>query len=146
MGIEIEHKYLVKDDTYKEMASKCYIIRQGYLNRDPERTVRVRIKGDEAFLTVKGRNKGDVRLEFEYQIPYTQALEMLELCQGRVIEKKRYIVKYGDYQWEIDEFMGDLNQLVLAEIELSESGHSYPIPHFIGEEVTGDPSYYNSML
>lgn len=146
MAKEIEHKYLVKNDGYKEMASSVKEIRQGYLSRCPERVVRVRTVDGEGFLTVKGKNIGDTRLEFEYAIPYKDALEMLSLCEGRVIEKKRYIVEYEGHLWEVDEFGGDLSPLATAEIELSSSDEPYAIPDFVGENVTGKPEYYNSSL
>lgn len=146
MAKEIEHKYLVSDAGFREMASESHRIAQGYLNREPERTVRVRLRDDRAFLTVKGKNRGDERLEFEYEIPFADGRAMLELCSGRVIRKTRFIVPFGGYIWEVDCFEGELKGLILAEIELSESRHDYPLPPFIGQEVTGDPRYYNSNL
>lgn len=146
MGIEIEHKYLVKDDSFKEMSASCRHIRQGYLNREIDRTIRIRTIDDKGYITVKGRNHGDRRMEFEYAIPVSDALAMLEMCEGRILEKNRYIVDYKGFKWEIDEFLGDLSPLTVAEIELPESTHNYPLPPFIGEEVTGRPEYYNSML
>lgn len=146
MAKEIEHKYLVSNDSYKKMASSVKKIRQGYLSRDPERVVRVRTVDDAAFLTVKGINHGDTRLEFEYEIPYSDALEMLSMCEGRVIEKKRYLVEYCGNLWEVDEFGGELSPLATAEIELSSSDQTYELPEFAGENVTGNPAYYNSAL
>lgn len=146
MSLEIEHKYLVKDDSYREAALASYIIKQAYLCREPERTVRVRIKGNKGFLTVKGKNSGDTRLEFEYEIPFADALSMIGLCSGRVIEKIRYIVDFQGFRWEVDEFKGELDGLTLAEIELESSNHNYPLPPFVGKDVTGNPEYYNSNL
>lgn len=146
MAYEIEHKYLVKNDSFKEIASKRIHIIQGYLSSDPDRVVRIRIFGEKGFITVKGRTLGDTRLEFEYEIPLEDAESMIELCQSPVIEKYRYIVESDDHVWEIDEFAGLLSPLVTAEIELSDSSESYSLPGFIGENVTGNPAYYNSEL
>lgn len=146
MALEIEHKYLVVNDRYKDIAFRCVDIRQGYLNRLPERTVRVRTVDDRGFLTVKGKNKGDVRLEFEYEIPYADAVSLLKLCEPGIVEKKRYYVDYKGLTWEIDEFHGQREGLVVAEVEIPESGFEYEKPSFIGKNVTGDPRYYNSNL
>lgn len=146
MGIEIEHKYLVNDDSYQQLASEMHPICQGYLSRDPERTVRIRVTGDKGFLTVKGKNEGVSRLEFEYQIPVNEARQLLSLCEPPILEKNRYIVIYKDKKWEIDEYLGRLDGLVLAEIELDTPDEEYDLPSFIGENVTGDPAYYNSNL
>lgn len=146
MAKEIEHKYLVISGLYRDMAIQSFTIVQGYLNRNKNRTVRVRLLNSKAFLTIKGLNEGDVRLEFEYEIPIDDAKQLLELCERPLIEKIRYIVPYKGYVWEVDEFQGNLSPLSLAEIELKESSHNYPVPSFIGKEVTGDPAYYNSAL
>lgn len=146
MGVEIEKKYLVKNDSYRGVAYKSSRIAQGYLNRDPERTVRVRIKDDKGFLTVKGKNRGIERLEFEYEIPLSDADAMLSLCSGKILEKVRYYVKHDGFVWEVDEFKGELSPLVVAEIELPSCETSFSLPPFIGKEVTGDPRYYNSQL
>lgn len=146
MAIEIEHKYLVKDDSYKELAMDRVHILQGYLSRDPERTVRVRTWNDKAFLTVKGKTINDTRQEYEYIIPYNDAVKMFELCQGEILDKIRYLVEYDGFIWEVDEFHGKKEGLTVAEIELKDSGSDYSIPPFLGEEVTGNPAYYNSNL
>ncbi len=152
MALEIEHKYLVTDDCYKEMAERTCEIKQGYLNRDPERTVRVRIKDEEGFLTVKGKTqacegeKADTRCEFEYRIPKADALSLLGLCTAPIIEKTRHMVKWEGKLWEVDEFHGSREGLTVAEIELSEAKESYSLPPFVGKEVTADPQYYNSNL
>lgn len=146
MALEIEHKYLVTNDSFKNYTKETVYIKQGYLSRVPERTVRVRIINDKGYITIKGKNKGDVRLEFEYEIPLSDALELLKLAEGRVIEKRRYIVKWENKTWEIDEFYGDREGLTIAEIELSSSDEKYTLPPFVGENVTGDPRYYNSNL
>ncbi len=146
MAYEIEHKYLVKDNSYKSLAFEKVEIRQGYLNRLPERTVRVRTYNDKGYLTVKGKNEGDVRLEFEYEIPYDDALEMLRLCEPGILSKTRYKVRFVDLVWEIDEYHGAREGLAVAEVEIPESGYHYEKPSFIGENVTGNPEYYNSNL
>lgn len=146
MSYEREHKYLVTDDSYKSMATASSHIRQGYLNRDPDRTVRIRIRDGRGFLTVKGRTVGDTRPEFEYSIPVEEAEAMLCLCAGRVIDKTRWIVPYDGFTWEVDEFHSDLAPLVVAEIELPQNTRDYPLPPFAGENVTGDERYFNSML
>lgn len=146
MAFEIEHKYLVTNDSYKKIAIAKFHIYQGYLSRQPERTVRVRIKNDRAYLTVKGKNEGSKRLEFEYEIPKDDAMKILKLCQTPILEKIRYNVPYEGKLWEVDEFMGTREGLVLAEIELTSEEESYAKPNFIGENVTGEPQYYNSNL
>ncbi|MBD5341392.1 MAG: CYTH domain-containing protein [Bacteroides sp.] len=146
MGLEIERKFLVKNDSFKDIAISHSNIRQGYLSREPERTVRIRIKDDRGFITVKGKNSGAVRLEFEYEIPFADAEKMLGLCSGKILDKTRYNVKFGGYLWEIDVFHGLDEQLTVAEIELPSADASFEMPDFIGEEVTGNPRYYNSML
>lgn len=147
MALEIEHKYLVINDSFKDLSSKCIHICQGYLSKDKERTVRIRIAGKEAFITIKGKNSGDTRLEFEYPISIDEARIMLEqLCHKPILEKYRYIVEYNCNKWEIDEFKGELDGLILAEIEIPYSEYKYDIPPFIGKNVTNDVRYYNSNL
>lgn len=146
MGKEIERKFLVIDDSYKSMAIQSYEISQGYLSRNPERVVRVRIKGENGFLTIKGKTFGFERLEFEYEIPVADARQMMSLCEGRVVEKRRWIVEYEGKIWEVDEFAGELSPMVVAEIELQSATEQFAVPSFIGKEVTGDPRYYNSNL
>lgn len=146
MGIEIEHKYCVKDPSYKEMADKIVEIKQGYLNKDPERTVRVRIANDKGYITIKGKTRKDWRVEYEYEIPFDDAQAMLALCLPNIIEKTRYIVPYEGLKWEIDEFHGSRAGMVVAEVELPDSGYKYSLPPFVGGEVTGDARYYNSNL
>lgn len=146
MAFEIEHKYLVTNENYKNLATSKFHIYQGYLSREPERTVRVRIKTDRAYITVKGKNEGAKRLEFEYEIPKDDALKMLELCLQPILEKVRYNVPYKGKLWEVDEFLGSKKGLTLAEIELLSESETYVKPDFIGENVTGNPKYYNSNL
>ena len=146
MSIEIEHKYLTSNDSYKEMAVSSQRISQGYLSRDKERTVRIRTKDDKGYITVKTKNVGDARNEFEYPIPQHDAYLLIEKCQPPVLEKERYIVPYKGFVWEIDEFKRELSGITLAEIELPSSDTHYDIPAFIGQNVTGDPRYYNSNI
>lgn len=147
MAKEIERKFLVTNTSYRDMSAAEKLIVQAYLNRDPKATVRVRIIDSKAFLTVKGKNEGALRDEWEYPIPVSDARGMIARCaSGRVIEKTRFIVPFEGYKWEIDEFGGDLKGLVVAEIELPTEDAKFVLPPFVGEEVTGDPRYYNSSL
>lgn len=146
MSVEIEHKYLTSNDSYKEMAVSSQRISQGYLSRDKERTVRIRTKDDKGYITVKTKNVGDARNEFEYEIPFADAAALLKVCLPPVIQKTRYLVSFGDFLWEIDEFEGALEGVTLAEIELPDSNTRYPLPSFVGENVTGKPEYYNSNI
>ena len=147
MAKEIERKFLVRDKSYRPMAVKSYEIQQAYISSDPDRTVRVRIKGSTAFLTVKTRNEGCVRNEWEFEIDVQSAMEMIDSCCGKRIHKTRYCVESSDgYIWEVDEFHGRHEGLVVAEIELPAADCSFILPSFAGEEVTGNPRYYNSSL
>ena len=146
MALEIEHKYLVKNDDFRSLASSSCRISQGYLCREPARTVRVRVKGDRGFLTVKGKNDGAVRAEFEYEISLDDAVKMLGMCVPPLLDKTRYYVPFEGHIWEVDEFHGFRAGLVTAEIELSDENERYALPGFVGEEVTGDPAYFNSNL
>lgn len=146
MAQEIERKFKVVNDTYRMGAKTSFYIKQGYLSTRKDAVVRVRIKNEKAFLTIKGVNTGAVRNEWEYPIPYDDAIEMIRLSQGVVIEKIRYIVECEGYMWEVDEFKGVHDGLVIAEIELNDENETFPIPSFIGEEVTGNVAYYNSTL
>ena len=146
MGIEIERKYLVKDSSYKQMCCSKSDIRQGFLSRVPERTVRVRVYNDKGYITIKGKGEGASHPEFEYEVPLDDALQMLELCEPPVIVKTRYIVTYDNNRWEVDEFHGDLQGLVVAELEIPSEDYRFTLPPFIGKEVTGDPRYFNSSV
>jgi len=146
LGKEIEKKFLIKNDEWCEGA-KGTKYRQGYLSTVKERTVRVRTIDDRGFLTIKGVNVGAVRAEYEYEIPAKDADEMLtDLCEKPLIEKNRYKISYKNLVWEIDEFFGDNNGLIVAEVELTDEHQSIDLPSWIGEEVTGDPKYFNSSL
>lgn len=146
MAIEIERKFLVKDRSWMQGAEgKLYS--QGYLIREKERTVRVRRVEDRAFLTVKGESDGLSRLEYEYEIPVADGQELLDtLCKRPLIEKVRYLVSYAGMVWEVDEFRGANKGLVVAEIELASPEQQFAKPPWLGEEVTGDLRYYNSIL
>lgn len=146
MAKEVERKFLVIDHSYKPLSIESHEIVQGYLSRDPKATVRVRTKGTKGFITVKGKNSGCVRDEWEYEIPFSEAVEMLRLCEAPVLNKTRYIVKHSGKCWEIDEFHGYLSGLTLAEIELNNPSEQIDLPSFVGEEVTDNPAYYNSNL
>lgn len=146
--IEIERKFLTLSNAFKE-ASKCsFRIKQGFLNTDPERTVRVRLKDEQGFLTVKGMSSEDglSRFEWEKEIPRADAESLLELCEKGVIDKIRYEVDYENHTFEIDEFFGDNKGLIIAEIELDSESETFKKPHWLGEEVTGQIKYYNSQL
>lgn len=148
MANEIERKFLVKGD-FKPTVIKQTKITQGYLSSVPERTVRVRIKGDSGFITIKGigSKSGASRFEWEKQIPITEVEELLELCEPGVIDKTRFIVpENSGLQFEVDEFYGDNEGLTVAEIELPSEDHPFKKPDWLGQEVTGDAKYYNSML
>jgi len=146
MGKEIERKFLVKNESWRGQDSgKRY--RQGYLSTVKERTVRVRTAGDKAFLTIKGITVGASRSEYEYEIPVTDANEMLDrLCEQPLIEKTRYRISHTGLMWEVDEFEGGNRGLITAEVELKDEHQSVALPGWIGEEVTGDPRYFNANL
>ena len=146
MAKEIERKFLVKGDAWRSLAEGVSY-RQGYLNSQKERTVRIRTVGEKAYLTVKGPTRGVTRTEFEYEIPYEDCLAMLEeLAEKPIIEKKRYRIPAGSYVWEVDEFFGVNEGQILAEIELPSEDAVFEKPDWIGEEVSGDPRYFNSSL
>jgi adenylate cyclase len=148
MNVEIEKKFLVSSDTYKNEAEKQVRITQGYLSTVPERTVRVRIKADKGYLTIKGKGSesGASRYEWEKEIPLPEAQELLELCEPGVIDKTRFLVKSANHTFEVDEFYGDNEGLVVAEVELGAEDESFEKPAWIAEEVTGEDRYYNAML
>ncbi|MGO4817334.1 CYTH domain-containing protein [Flavobacterium sp. W22_SRS_FP1] len=146
--IEIERKFLVKNHSFKTTAFSQNRIAQGYLSSVAERTVRVRIKGDKGYLTIKGiTNKtGMSRFEWEKEIPIDEAKSLLLLCEKGTIDKTRYEVKVGQHIYEVDEFYGDNEGLIIAEIELQSEGEDYEKPSWLGQEVTNDKRYYNSTL
>ena len=147
VGLEIERKFIAKYDfDYSAISESVTEICQGYLSNNPDATVRVRISGEKAFLTVKGRNQGMTRKEWEYAIPLEDAREMLELAVSGRIEKTRLRIPFKNLIWEVDVFHGALDGLVLAEVELDSETEDVSLPAFIVREVTGNPEYYNSNL
>lgn len=147
MGKEIEKKFLVKGEFKPDLKKKIRIT-QGYLSSVPERTVRVRIKGDKGFITIKGiaNDSGASRFEWEKEIPLNEVKDLLEICEPGVIDKTRYLIDSGDHTFEVDEFYGDNEGLVVAEVELSDENEFFVKPDWLGTEVTGVTKYYNSML
>ena len=146
MSKEIERKFLVVGEAWRALAEGV-LYRQGYLNSDKNRTVRVRTVADKAYLTVKGITSGVTRMEYEYEIPLEEARAMLEgLAEKPLIEKKRYRIRVGEYVWEVDEFLGMNEGLVVAEIELPDEDAAFERPDWIGREVSNDPRYFNSVL
>ena len=148
MALEIERKFLVKDDSYKRMAYHASRIAQGYICSSRGRTVRVRIRDDKGYLTIKGPSdqQGLGRYEWEKEIPLREAQELMKLCEPGMIDKTRYLVRAGKHVFEVDEFYGENEGLTIAEVELESEDESYEKPDFVGDEVTGDVRYYNSFL
>ena len=144
MGTEIERKFMVKKGVWRDKKATKY--RQGYLSTVKERTVRVRTIEDKGYLTIKGISIGASRMEFEYEIPRQDADALLDICEKPLIEKNRYKVENGGFVWEVDEFFGENQGLIVAELELENEDQYFPRPDWIGEEVTGDPRYFNSNL
>jgi adenylate cyclase len=144
MAIEIERKFLVSKD-YWRSAPAVYFC-QGYLNTDKARTVRIRVAGEVGFITIKGKSQGASRAEFEYEIPLADAKQLLALCEGPLIEKYRRKIAFAGMLWEVDEFLGENQGLVVAEIELASEQQAFTKPDWIGDEVTQDDRYYNSNL
>lgn len=147
MAVEIERKFLLANEQWRELVQSRSKYIQGYLSRCPERTVRVRVVDDRAWLTIKGKNIRSVRSEYEYPIPLTDALEMLaQLCEHPVIEKWRHCINIDTHLWEIDEFLGENSGLIVAEIELKQENEVFARPDWLGTEVTDDNRYFNSCL
>ncbi|WP_395059093.1 CYTH domain-containing protein [Flavobacterium sp.] len=146
--IEIERKFLVLNNDFIALAVAKNRIVQGYLNSNPERTVRVRIKGSKGFLTIKGKgnDSGTTRLEWETEIPLAEAEKLLSICENGIIDKIRHEIPSGKHIYEVDVFAGENNGLVVAEIELSAENESFEKPNWLGQEVTGDNRYYNAYL
>ena len=145
---EIERKFLVKNDSFKNLATAKKNISQGYLNTHPERTVRIRIADEKAFLTIKGKGNetGMTRFEWEKEIQVDEAKALLALCEKGVIEKTRFLIPAGNHVFEVDEFYGENAGLVIAEIELSDENEAFEKPNWLGQEVTNDEKYYNAYL
>ncbi|QIF06236.1 CYTH domain-containing protein [Roseimicrobium sp. ORNL1] len=145
MGQEIERKFLVVGDSWREGAEGT-LYRQGYLAKDKERTVRVRVAGTKAYLTIKGCTKGTSRAEYEYEIPLLDAEELLDLCEGPLVEKTRHKIPHAGHTWEVDVFHGDNEGLIMAEVELKSEDEQVEMPGWAGKEVSDDSRYYNSSL
>ena len=147
-GLEIERKFLVRDDSFKRLAFDSSRIKQGYISSGHGRTVRVRIRDARGYLTIKGpsENGGLSRYEFEKEITLEEAEQLMRLCEPGIIDKTRYLVSSGKHTFEVDEFYGENEGLVMAEVELASEDEPYEKPDFIGQEVTGDRRYYNSHL
>ena len=145
MALEIERKFLVEGD-FKPFAKSASRIVQGYMSSIPGRTVRVRVMGEKGFITIKGPVVGISRFEWEKEIPVSEAYDLLKLCGPEVIDKTRYLVDFGGHTYEVDEFYGENEGLIVAEIELSSEDEIFERPEWLGKEVTGDARYYNSSL
>lgn len=145
---EIERKFLVKSEAFKDEAFNSYHIKQGFLNSHPERTVRIRLKKEKGIITVKGKSTSDglSRFEWEKEIPKQEAETLLQLCEKGIIDKTRYEIKVGNLTFEVDEFYGDNQGLIIAEVELDYETESFEKPDWLGDEVTGNVRYYNSNL
>lgn len=148
MSLEIERKFLVKNEDFKKEFYQKKHLKQGYLNADKNRTVRIRISDDHAFLTIKGKSNssGTTRFEWEKEIDKTEAEQLLLLCEPSIIDKTRFYVKNDHHIYEVDEFYGENKGLVVAEIELNSENESFKKPSWLGLEVTGEKKYYNSSL
>ena len=147
MGTEIERKFLLRDSRWRSEVARSSTLRQGYLAAQPSGTVRVRLDRGQGWLTIKGPTQGIARTEFEYPIPESDAVAMLEeLCVGPILEKTRHVVPFGGLDWEIDEFLGDNLGLTVAEVELRDVDHCFEPPPWLGREVSGLTRYYNSAL
>lgn len=148
MNLEIERKFLVKNSLFKQFAIEKKYIKQGFLNKDPQRTVRVRILNDTGYLTIKGATSttGISRFEWEKEIPLAEAESLFLLTEKGVIEKFRYYIKSGKHVYEVDEFLGENLGLIIAEIELTSEDEFFEKPNWLGKEVTGEIKYFNSVL
>ena len=146
MGVEIERKFLVKDSSYRQIAKGVYY-KQGYLNSNSSNTIRVRIIEQKAYITIKSMTKGISRLEYEYEIPFADASEIIDkLCNKPIIEKYRFKIQYEGFTWEVDEFLGDNAGLIMAEIELPNEDTLFAKPAFVGDDVSADERFYNCNL
>jgi len=147
-GMEIERKFLVISEDYRKAAYAKNRISQGFLSSDPERTVRIRINEDKGYLTIKGKTDetGTSRMEWEYPIDIDDARDLLNLCGDSLVEKTRFLIRSGAHVFEVDEFIGENNGLVIAEVELNSPEEKITSPTWLGKEVTGDPKYYNAQL
>ena len=147
MALEIEHKFLLRDERWRDQVERSLRMRQGYLVSDATRSVRVRVAGDQGYLNIKSGTLGIARREYEYRIPLAEAEELLNtLCEKPLLEKTRHFIHYGDHLWEVDEFGGDNAGLIVAEVELGTVDEAFARPDWVGEEVSHDLRYYNSQL
>jgi CYTH domain-containing protein len=148
MSLEIERKFLIKNLDFKTESFEKKYLKQGYLNADKNRTVRIRIADEKAFITIKGKSNkaGTTRFEWEKEIPFSEAEELLLLCEPSIIEKYRYFIKKGTHTFEVDVFLGDNLGLLVAEIELNSENETFEKPTWLGNEVTGELKYYNSSI
>ena len=146
MALEIERKFKVANAGWRDSVTRSTSLRQGYLSTKPEATVRVRLENGVGTLTIKSKTRGISRSEFEYDIPSSEVTQLLQLCEGPLIEKIRHLVIIGEHTWEIDEFSGDNQGLIITEIELSSEDESFKKPAWLGKEVSHDARYYNSSL
>ncbi|STR44830.1 CYTH domain-containing protein [Iodobacter fluviatilis] len=145
MAIEIERKFLLSNEDWRKEVHQSSRIAQGYLSSDPDRVVRVRLRAEQGFITIKGKTAGIERIEFEYEIPFADAEALLALCPN-TLDKTRHLIDFAGYIWEIDEFHGENAPLIIAELELPASDASYTKPVWADEEVSDDPRYFNSYL
>jgi adenylate cyclase len=146
MGVEIERKFLVKNDSWRDNIQAKQSISQGYLSVHPDRTVRVRISNTQAFLTIKSKSIGSVREEYEYEIPLSDGKELLALCEKPILSKTRFIIEHHNHKWEIDEFELENKGLIVAEVELKDENEHVEFPGWVGKEVTQENKYFNSQL
>jgi adenylate cyclase len=148
MGIEIERKFLVKNLNFKTESFEKKYLKQGYLNADKNRTVRIRVADNMAFITIKGKSNssGTSRFEWEKELPISEAEELLLLCEPSIIEKYRYFIKKGKHTFEVDAFLGDNHGLIVAEVELNSENETFEKPAWLAKEVTGELKYYNSSI
>jgi adenylate cyclase len=148
MSLEIERKFLIKNLDFKTESFEKKYLKQGYLNADKNRTVRIRIADEKAFITIKGKSNkaGTTRFEWEKEIPFSEAEELLLLCEPSIIEKHRYLIKKGTHTFEVDVFLGDNQGLIVAEVELNSENETFEKPTWLGNEVTGELKYYNSSI
>ncbi|MEK0451256.1 MAG: hypothetical protein RL088_3524 [Verrucomicrobiota bacterium] len=144
MALEIERKFLTSGEGWRN--GEGVLIRQGYLSREPSRTVRIRLAGERGWITIKGITSGATRAEFEYEIPATDARSLLTLCEPPLLEKRRHRIKHGNHWWDVDEFLGDNAGLVVAEVELAAEDEPFERPPWLGAEVTSDRRYFNSNI
>lgn len=146
MAVEIERKFLVKNEEWRNQVDESFEISQGYLNSSIDRNVRVRIKGEQAFLTIKTKTKSITRTEFEYQIPLEDGLQLIDICEKPIIKKRRHLIIQNQHTWELDVFELENKGLLIAEIELSSEEEQFKTPSWLGKEVSDDTRYFNSAL